>query len=79
MMPSAAARMMVGMSRSDRISLLLDLDLASEPIEGELRTADGQSRAFVGWLGLTAALERAAGAGTEATTPTSKEDHPHVP
>ncbi len=68
---------MAVMSRIDRITLMLELDLASEPIEGELRTVDGQSLAFVGWLGLTAALGRAAGGGTKATTLTTKEEH-HV-
>ena len=66
------------MSPSERIRLHLDLDLASEPIEGELRTVDGQSLAFVGWLGLTAALGRAGGGGAKATTLTTKEER-HVP
>lgn len=47
------------MSPSERVRLHLDLDLASEPIEGEVRACDGLSHPFVGWLGLTSALERA--------------------
>ncbi len=48
------------MSPSERIRLNLDLDLASEPIEGEVRAAGGSSHPFVGWLGLTTALVRRA-------------------
>ena len=51
------------MSPSERIKLFLDLDLASEPIEGEVHAADGLQHSFVGWLGLTSALERAAACG----------------
>ena len=54
-----AARRMRRMSPSERVKLLLDLDMASEPIEGEVHSAGGSSHPFVGWLGLTGALERA--------------------
>ena len=47
------------MSPPDRVVLHLELDLASEPIEGEVQAADGASHPFVGWLGLTSALEHA--------------------
>ena len=47
------------MTPSERIKLALDLDLASEPIEGEVRAAGGSVHLFVGWLELTAALEQA--------------------
>ena len=47
------------MSPSERVKLHLELDLASEPIEGEVQSSGGSSHPFVGWLGLTSALERA--------------------
>lgn len=42
---------------SARISLRLEVDLDAEPIEGTMSPAGGQPNPFVGWLGLTAALE----------------------
>ena len=51
------------MSPSERIRLHLDLDLASEPIEGEVSAGGGLCHPFVGWLGLTSALESAAADG----------------
>ena len=42
-----------------RIHIELDLDLGAQPIEGEVRTDSGELLPFQGWLGLTAALERA--------------------
>lgn len=36
----------------------LEVDLEAQPIEGTLRASDGKTAAFIGWLGLTAALER---------------------
>ena len=47
------------MTPSERVKLHLELDLASEPIEGEVHSSGGPSHPFVGWLGLTSALERA--------------------
>ncbi len=63
------------MSPSERVKLHLELDLASEPIEGEVHSSGGPSHPFVGWLGLTSALERAV-AG-ESTDPL--EGSPHAP
>ena len=63
------------MSPSERISLHLDLDLASEPIEGEVHADGGSSHPFVGWLGLTAALE---GAVSDGTNPNPQGEH-HAP
>ena len=37
----------------------LDLEVGSEPIAGRLSDDDGTTVAFVGWLELAAALERA--------------------
>jgi hypothetical protein len=36
----------------------LECDLDAEPIEGTLSQPEGPQSRFVGWLGLTAALER---------------------
>ena len=63
------------MSPSERVKLHLALDLASEPIEGEVHSSGGPSHPFVGWLGLTSALERAV-AG-ESNDPL--EGSPHAP
>ena len=41
-------------AREIRLILLIDLD--ADPINGSLETADGRSRGFVGWIGLTATL-----------------------
>jgi hypothetical protein len=61
---------------SSRISLHLDLDLGTQPIEGEVRTVGGHSLPFVGWLGLTAALEQATQDGP--TDPTIRTEDSHV-
>lgn len=59
------------MTPSERVKLHLELDLASEPIEGEVHASNGgSSHAFTGWLGLTSALERAVADGEHA-------NHPH--
>lgn len=63
------------MSPSKRTALHLDLDLKSEPIEGEVRADGGRTRPFVGWLGLTSALESAVGDGD----PIEPEGEPHAP
>ncbi len=63
------------MSPSERVKLHLELDLVSEPIEGEVHSSGGPSHPFVGWLGLTSALERAV-AG-EFIDP--QEGSPHAP
>lgn len=39
------------------VRAMLEVDLASDPICGSVVTVGGSSRAFVGWLGLTVALE----------------------
>ena len=39
------------------VRVLLELDLEAQPIEGNLGRPGGPSTPFVGWLGLTAALE----------------------
>ena len=72
-----SGRKMPAVPSSTRISLHLDLDLGVQPIEGEVRTTAGLCLPFCGWLGLTAALERAAQDGRPDPI-TSRED-PHVP
>lgn len=62
------------MPRSERLRLQLELDITCEPIEGVLVTLDGTSLPFIGWLGLTGALERAAGAQPTATPREEHED-----
>ena len=47
-----------GMEEEHRVALRLDVDPRADPIRGELRTAEGDPRAFVGWLGLADAIER---------------------
>jgi hypothetical protein len=64
------------MSPSERIRLSLELDLASEPIEGEVQAAGGASHPFVGWLQLTSALERAAADGEPST---NQQEDSNVP
>lgn len=61
------------MSPSKRVSLRLDLDLASEPIEGEVWEPLGPGHPFVGWLGLAGALERAVLGGVDANTHSQEE------
>ena len=47
--------------------------LAAQPIEGEVHSSGGPSHPFVGWLGLTSAIERAV-AG-EQTDPQGGTNH----
>lgn len=44
------------------VALWLELDLDAQPIKGTLAPPRGPSVPFVGWLGLTAALEGLRGA-----------------
>lgn len=44
-------------ARGTPIRIWLELDLDAQPIEGTLTPSDGGPSRFVGWLGLTAALE----------------------
>ena len=67
---------MRGMSPSERIRLHLDLDLASEPIEGEVHADGRPALPFVGWIGLTSALEHAVADGEHSINP---QEDPHVP
>jgi hypothetical protein len=60
-------------SPSQRVTLRLDLDLASEPIEGEVWEPLGRVHPFVGWLGLAGALERAVHGGVDPHTPSQEE------
>jgi hypothetical protein len=53
------------MSGSGSARLIIDLDLAAEPIGGHVTSAAG-ARPFAGWLDLIAALERARTAGLQA-------------
>lgn len=41
-----------------RIALELEVDLTAQPIEGTMSHAGGRPKPFVGWLGLTAALDK---------------------
>lgn len=43
------------------LALWLELDLEAQPINGTLAPPCGPSVPFVGWLGLTAALEKLRG------------------
>jgi len=71
------ARRVRPVSPSKRTTLLLSLDLASEPIEGEVHEPRGPAHPFIGWLGLVGALEQAVrDAGGE---PTNEEEDHHVP
>lgn len=67
------------MSSTRRLTLRLDLDLVSDPIEGELWEPTGLRLAFSGWLGLADALERAIDRdrhanATRSSTESSKEE-----
>ena len=46
------------MSPPDRITLVLDIEPAADPIRGRLSTPDEEAQEFVGWLGLASAIER---------------------
>lgn len=48
------------------IGIWLELDLSAQPIAGTLSPPGGPPSAFVGWLGLTAALAGLRGAGEPA-------------
>ena len=69
------------MTSQGRLTVLLHLDPASEPISGRMETP-GQSSEFVGWLGLASVLERALdgeggtspGDGSESVTPAPRGD-----
>lgn len=50
-----------------RISLKLELEPGVEPISGRLVAVDGRSVDFVGWLGLSSALERLARMATDGS------------
>jgi hypothetical protein len=39
------------------IRLILDLDLAADPIGGVVREADGDAEPFAGWIALTRTIE----------------------
>lgn len=69
---------MLPVSPSKRTTLRLAVDLASEPIEGEVQAPTGPAHPFVGWLGLAAALEHAMERDGTAPITTIEED-PHVP
>jgi hypothetical protein len=45
------------------VHMTLDLDPAAEPVAGWVAVAGGDREAFVGWLELASALERARAAG----------------
>lgn len=62
------------MSPSRRTTLRLVVDLASEPIEGEIQEPRGPAHPFVGWLGLVDALEHAV---LDADQPITDEEDPH--
>ena len=59
------------MSSPRRLTLRLDLDLVSDPIEGELWEPTGQRLPFSGWLGLADALEWATDRDRHAATSTN--------
>jgi len=44
--------------RARRIPLRLELEPGAEPISGRLTGPDGVGEEFIGWLALSAALER---------------------
>jgi hypothetical protein len=52
-----------------RIALRLELDPGAEPISGRLTGTDGVGVDFIGWLALSAALERLG----PASRPASKD------
>jgi len=45
-------------SNGGRIPVRLELDRGADPISGRLTDPDGTGEEFVGWLALSAALER---------------------
>jgi hypothetical protein len=58
------------MSLRPPITLALEIQPGSEPLEGKLRTPDGSERRFTGMLGLLAAIESASGGQTPSGEPT---------
>jgi hypothetical protein len=56
-------------SSQGTVTVELTLRVGSEPIAGALRSADGASRPFVGWVALVRSLE-------DAMTPVDSEEKP---
>jgi hypothetical protein len=54
----------------ERITFCLDLDVGTDPIAGSVRTMAGDEHAFIGWLELVNALERAGWHGLPDDLPT---------
>ena len=65
--PSASPMIDAMGAESREIRLVLVIDLDAEPINGSLTTADGRSRAFLGWIGLAATLNAISEAAAEDT------------
>ena len=53
--------------------LILELDVASEPIDGRLQSADGAKREFRGYMGLISLLEQTRVPAEPPSQPTAAE------
>jgi hypothetical protein len=61
------------------IRLILDLDLAADPIGGVVRDADGDAEPFAGWIALTRTIELSLD-GARGSLPAAKAaDRPTTP
>jgi hypothetical protein len=54
------------MAEPTHVTLRLELEADAEPIAGRLSAESGLAVAFIGWVGLAAAIEQAIGLGRSA-------------
>jgi hypothetical protein len=60
------------MPPDSRCRLILEVDLAADPISGVLRDGSGRARPFSGWMALTRTIELGLGAARDATSPDAR-------
>ena len=69
MRPAADPAMLATMAGQAPLVLRLELDAAGEAIQGRVTAESGWAMPFVGWLGLSAAIELATSAGSMRDEP----------
>jgi hypothetical protein len=61
------------------IRLILDLNLAADPIGGVVRDADGAAEPFAGWIALTRTIELSLDGARRHLPPAKAADRPMAP
>jgi hypothetical protein len=61
------------------IRLILDLDLAADPIGGVVRDADGGAKPFAGWMSLTRTIELSLDGARHGLPAAKAADRPTAP